>query len=140
MLRGEFEPAGESTPDDLLAAYETRLREIIDAAGVDSTSDDSGVDRETITALANGESVEVSLSDATAILALDDDLPDADTIEAEALDVLLMGMTTAVMDVDAVAGALDGAMDPKEIQQKIEGRFPMTIEEYARIHHAIESG
>jgi hypothetical protein len=43
------------------------------------------------------------------------------------------------MDVDALASGLDDDMDPKEIQQKIEGRAPMTLAEYARIVRYIQA-
>ncbi|MFB6077068.1 MAG: DUF5791 family protein, partial [Candidatus Nanohaloarchaea archaeon] len=60
-------------------------------------------------------------------------------IEAEARDILLMGMTAAVVDVDRLASAIDGEMEPKEIQQKVEGRQDMTVAEYARLHHELEA-
>ena len=39
----------------------------------------------------------------------------------------------------ALAAGIDGAMDPKEIQQKVEGRHPLTLGEYALLHGFIES-
>ncbi len=137
MIRGEFEDAGERTPDDLRAEYEERLAESVDRVGVDAAVEESGVDRETVEALAAGDSPEMSLEDAAAILALDDDRPSADAVAAEARDILLMGMTTAVLDVETLSSGVDGAMEPKEIQQKIEGRHPMTLGEYATLHQFI---
>jgi hypothetical protein len=141
MLRGEFESAGERTPDDLRADYEARLRATIDRLGAETVARRAGIDRDVVAALAAGESPELTLEAAAAILACEDATPDGETIELEALDILLMGMTTAVLDVDALAAGLDGEFDfdPKEIQQKIEGRHPITLTEYAAIHSYVAS-
>lgn len=138
MLRGEFESAGDQSPAALREAYYTRLREAIGAVSVDTASEASGVDRDVIEAIANGKLPELTLEAAAGILAAEEDMPPDGSIAAEARDILLMGMTTAVVDVDAVAAGIDADMDPKEIQQKIEGRHPMTLEEYAVIHGFLE--
>jgi hypothetical protein len=138
MLRGEFESAAESSPETLRDAYLTALRETIERVGVDAVVAESGVARETVRAVADGDEPELTLETAAAILATDPDRPDAGAIEAEALDILLMGMTTAVVDVDAVAAGIGGEMDPKEVQQKVEGRYPVTLAEYAAVHHFLE--
>lgn len=139
MLRGEFESAGERAPGKLRAAYESRLRETVESIGVETVARRSGVDRSVLESLTAGDSPELTLEAAAAILAADPERPAGDVIEAEALDILLMGMTTAVVDVDAVAAGLDGEMDPKEIQQKVEGRYPITLAEYARVHRFLEA-
>lgn len=138
MLRDEFETPGQRAPEDLRAAYERVLAETVESVGVDSVAEESGVDRETLAALIDGDSPEVTLEDAAAILATDPDRPDADFIVADARDMLLMGMSIAVLDVDAVASGIGGRMEAKEIQQKLEGRFPMTLAEYALLHQYIE--
>ena len=137
MIRGEFDDAGDRTPEDLRGGYEAMLSDVIDEVGVETAIDETAVDRETIEALAAGESPEVTVEEAAAILALGDDRS-ADAIAAEARDILLMGMTTAVLDVETLSSGVDGALEPKEIQQKIEGRFPMTLAEYATLHRFIE--
>ena len=63
----------------------------------------------------------------------------ADTILAEVRNHLLLEMSSAMLDVDAVAGGIDADLDPREVQAKIEGRHPMTLAEYARLHHFIAS-
>ena len=139
MLRTEFPDAGERSPEALLSAYGAVLAETVDAVGADSVVESTGLDRETVDAVADGDVETLSLEDATAVLAADPDRPDADALQAEAQDILLMGMTTAVMDVAALASGIDSQLEPKEIQQKIEGRYPMTLEEYALLHSYIES-
>jgi hypothetical protein len=138
MLRGTFEDAGELSPTELRSAYDDRLVETVETVGVETVTAETTVDRETLTALQAGESPELTLEAAMAILATDDELPDTDTLLAEARDILLMGMSMAVLDVEAVASGIEDAMEPKEIQQKAEGRFPMTLEEYALLHSYIE--
>jgi hypothetical protein len=137
MLRGEFEVGGQS-PEALHEAYLARLRGTVVAVGVETVSDRSGVDRDMVASLAAGEAPELTLEAAAAILAADPDLPDGETLAAEARDILLMGMTTAVVDVDAVAAGVDLDVGPKTIQQKVEGRHPITLAEYAHVHAFLE--
>ncbi|WP_267163462.1 DUF5791 family protein [Halovenus salina] len=138
MLRGRFEDANELSPEELRAAYDDRLVAVIKMVGRGTVAEEVEVDEAVLSALVAGESPEVTLETAAEILALDDELPDADSIAAEARDILLMGMSIAVLDVEAVASGLDDEMEPKEIQQKTEGRFPMTLDEYALVHNYIE--
>lgn len=125
------------TPTELLAAYEDELRATIDRVGADEVSEREGVDSDTVAALQDGDSPRIELTEAAAILATDADRPPADAIGAEARDILLLGMTTAVLDVDGLASAIDGAIEPKEIQQKVEGRHPMSLREYALLHQEL---
>ena len=139
MLRAEFPDAGEQSPDALLSAYESVLAATVESVGVETVVESTDLDRETVRAAVDGEAGDCSLADAAAVLATDPERLDAETIQAEAQDILLMGMTTAVMDVESLASGIDSQLEPKEIQQKIEGRYPMTLREYAVLHSYIES-
>lgn len=139
MLRGEFDTAGEMSAEELRTAYERRLAETIENVGRSTVQEQTSVDEGIISALVAGESPELTLEATAEILATDSDLPDADSIVAEARDILLMGMSIAVLDVEAVASGINDEMEPKEIQQKTEGRFPMTLDEYATVHSYIEA-
>ncbi len=138
MLQNAADDPGERSPEDLRARYEAVLRETIETVGPSEVADRSGVPRDTIDALAAGESPEVTLEEAAAILAAHPDNPDADAITAEVRDDLMMGLSIAVLDVEAVESGINGQIEAKEIQQKIEGRFPMTLAEYALIHGFVE--
>ncbi|WP_336336937.1 DUF5791 family protein [Haloarcula brevis] len=138
MLRGEFPDAGEQAPEELLAAYGTVLAETVETVGVDGVADATGLDRATVEAFASGDIADRTLDEAVAVLSAGPDRPDADALQAEAQDILLMGMTTAVMDVESLASGIDDELEPKEIQQKIEGRYPVTLSEYALLHSHIE--
>ena len=139
MLTGRFEDAGERTPEQLRADYEAAIAAAIDGVDPATAAERAGVDAATVEALLDGDSPELELTDAAALLAMGEEYPDADTVVAEARDVLLLGMTTAVMDVDALSSAIGGEIAPKLIQQKVEGRHPITLAEYATLHHAIEA-
>ncbi len=139
MLRGRFADAGDISPAELRSAYEDVLAETVTSAGVSTVADRSGVDEETLQALVDGDSPELTLEAAAAVVAVDDQYPDADAVEADARDILLMGMSIAVLDVEAIAAGLNDELEPKEIQQKVEGRYPITLAEYALIHNYIES-
>jgi len=135
MLRAEFPDAGEQSPETLLEAYASVVTATVESVGVDAVVDGTGLDRDTVT----GDVGDLTLDEAAAILATDAERPDAETIAADARDILLMGMTTAVMDVESLASGIDTQLEPKEIQQKIEGRYPVTLSEYAVLHSYIES-
>ncbi|QSG07295.1 DUF5791 family protein [Halapricum desulfuricans] len=149
MLTGHFPDAGERDPEALLVAYLDVLGDVIDEQGVETVVAETDLSTATAEALADGETAspdapgsveragDITLDEAAAVLARSEAFPDAETVAAEARDVLLMGMTTAVMDVDAVASRLDDT-DPKTVQQQVEGRHPITLEEYARIHSLLE--
>lgn len=139
MIQESVADPASLSPEELREGYEDRLRETIETVGASTVATDAGVARSTVDALAAGEEVELTLEEAAAILATDPETPDKEAIEAEALDALMMGMSMAVLDVETLSSELDAQLEPKEIQQKIEGRFPVTLEEYARIHHAIET-
>lgn len=139
MLRGRFESAGELSPAELRSRYVDLLADTVEAVGTEEVATRAGVDRTMIEDLADGASPELTLEEAAAILAADESLPDAESIAAEARDILLMGMSIAVLDVEALAAAVDDELEPGEIQGKVEGRYPMTLREYALLHQYIES-
>lgn len=138
-LRGEYDA-------DLRAAIGNRGTEAQSASSprstlsredVDAAAEESGVDREAVAALAEGESPELSVPDAAAIQALDEESPDAETIVEMAWEHLLLGMSTAVLDVETLASELDAELSAKEVQQKLERRSPATLDEFVAIEHAI---
>jgi len=122
------------SPEQLRDAYERELRAVVDARGVETVAAETDVGAETIEALLDDGSPTLTLSEAAAILAVDDDAPDAGTIVQEVRDRLLMGMTTGVVDVDTIASNVDLDLSGQEVQQAIEGRIPMTLDELAAIH------
>ena len=132
---------GARTPAELRELYEAELLAVVDRHGLEAVASASDVDEATLCALQDGDSpeLELELEAAASVLAVADDAPDADTIATVSRDALLMGMTTAVLDVEAVESGLDGELEAREIQSKIEGRFPMTLEEFALLHRYIES-
>jgi hypothetical protein len=135
MRRGAIDAAEAEDADALLERYRTLLQETVDAVGVDRVVTESDLDRETVERAVSGDAGEVTLDDAASILASDPGTDDAEAIAAEARDILLLGMTTAVLDVESLASELDGAMGAKALQQKVEGRHPMTLAEYAAVHY-----
>lgn len=139
MLRDEFADPADRDPESLLGAYRQAIAESVESVGVETVAAETDVDEATLEALVAGEGPELTLEEAAAILATDPDRPDAEFIVADARDILLMGMSTAVLDVEALASGIDGRMEAKEIQQKVEGRHPMTLAEYALLHQYIES-
>ena len=134
----EEREAGELSPDELRARYDRQLRETIDEYSIDRVIEESGLAHDRIDALAAGESPTLTLEEGAKILAVADDEPGAEDIVLETRDHLLMGMTVGVLDVEAVESGIDGAFDAREIQQKIEGRLRMTLDELAVLHSYID--
>lgn len=140
MIHDVADDPGSLTPTELRQQYETELRATIEEVGAETVAEQSGIDRERIDEITeeNGGTSDIELMDAASVLATREGTPDAESIAMEARDVLLMGMTTAVLDVDTLESEIDGRIEAKEIQQKIEGRFSMTLAEYALLQQAIE--
>jgi len=126
--------------DDLRAEYAQDLAAVVDEHGVDAVVDETGLDREAVASIADADlPADLSLQDAARVLSLRDGVADPDTVVEIACDHLLLGMTTGVMDVDAVESDLEIDLDAKEVQQKIERRAPMTFDEYVHVQHVIAS-
>mgnify|MGYP006295279829 CR=1 FL=1 len=133
MFHDVVDDPGEYSADELYERYESLLIETVERAGAAEASERSGVDRATVDALLAGESPELTLEEAAALLALDVE-EDPETIVALDRDALLMGMTNAVVDVESLARGVDGDLEARELQAKVEGRFPMTLREFADVH------
>jgi len=139
MLHDVAEEGAEPTPSALRTAYTDALRSTVAAVGPETVAADSEVEADRIEALAGGESPNLTVEEAAAVLAVDPDQPDAEAIVFELRDHLLMGMTTGVLDVDTIAATADVDLTGQEIQQAIEGRTAMTLDQLAAIQSVIDS-
>lgn len=136
MLQDLVERPGERSPGELHEAYLASLRESLESLGVDAVAEASDVEREPLEHLADGDAVELTLEEAAGIVAADAEAS-ADAVAAEARDHLLLGMTSAVLDVDTIAANVEG-MDGTSVQQRIEGRMGMLLEEFASLQAFID--
>ncbi|MHC3437324.1 DUF5791 family protein [Natrialbaceae archaeon A-gly3] len=127
------------SPSELRTEYEAEFASILENVGIEEAVEETGIDRERLEALANGESPEMSLEEAAEIQTLADGEPDAETIVTMAGEHLLLGMSSAVLDVEAVESHIEIDLEAKEIQQKIERRAPMGFEEFVHVQHVIVS-
>jgi hypothetical protein len=134
MLYDAADDPGGRSPEALREAYEAQLRSVVDAVGAETAAADSGVDEDDIRAIEAGAVPDLRVADAAAVLALDDDRPDAESIVLELRDHLLMAMTTGVVDVDTLAANVDLDLSGQEVQQALEGRTEMTLAQLAAIH------
>jgi len=138
MLHTVADETDDLSPNGLQTAYEGDLRTTVETVGVDTAVADTELNGDTVEAIVDGETDDLTLTEAADIAALDDNAPDAEAIVLETRDHLLMGMTTAVLDVDAVAAELDADLTGQEVQQAVEGRIKMTLPELAAIQSVIE--
>lgn len=120
-------------PDALRAAWFERLRDVVSTVGPEQVVTATSLDPETVEALAAGDRPAIDLETAAAVLALAPESHDPEFIRLGVLDELLLGMTTAVVDVETVAANVAPEMDPKGVQQRLEGRAPISLEELAAI-------
>ena len=139
MFHDVADDPGSLAPEALRELYEAELRGVLEGHGIAEVAEASGVDESTLRALADGESPELTLEEASAMMAVAEGTADAETIATVSRDALLMGMTTAVLDVEAVESGIGGRLEAREIQSKIEGRFPLTLGEFALLQQYIES-
>jgi hypothetical protein len=139
MLQDAADEPEALSPGQLRDAYDAELQAVIDARGVDAVAAAADLPTETVAAIAEDRSPSLTVSDAAAILAVDADGRSADSIVQEVRDHLLMGMTTGVLDVDTIATNVDLDLSGQEIQQAIEGRIPMTLDELAAVHGYVAS-
>lgn len=129
---------GEITAASLLAAFETLLADAVDEAGRGHVAEAAGLDDGVVERAAEGDAAALSLEEGTAVLAAASGR-DPEAATAELRDHLLMGMATAVLDVDTIAASIDADLTGQEVQQTLEGRAAMTLEELAEIMAVIET-
>ncbi|TYT61422.1 DUF5791 family protein [Natrialba swarupiae] len=125
------------SPAELRAEYEGDLEVVVETHGPDTVATETGLDRDVVDALVAGDAPDLSLEDAAEIQSLAEGAPDPETIVTMACEHLLLGMSTAVLDVDAVESDLEIDLAAKEIQQKIERRAPMSLEEFVHVQYVI---
>ncbi len=138
MLHEIADSPGELRPTELHERYLEALAAVLKNHGVEPIADRSGLDPADLRSVIEGDDPGLTLEEAASILAVPEDAPDGETIAAVARDDLLMGMTTAVLDVEAVESGIDGELEAREIHSKIEGRFPMTLREFALLSQYID--
>lgn len=137
MLTADVSP--DISPSELADRYRGALRDSLAGTDLSSASERTGLPVERLEAVTAGGAPDqpLTLAEAAAIVSLSDDSTTQDDVLGEVRDVLLLEMSTAVVDVDTVTRELEGPTDAATIQRKIEGRESMTLDEYAAIRLAI---
>lgn len=133
MLHEELDARGEYSVEELAGAYADAVAEVVDDLGAEAVAERTGVDPDRIAAVGDRAAVELTVSDAAAVLALADGAPSADAIRASVREQLMLEISGAMLDVDALAAGIGPDLDATEVQAKVEGRMPMTLEEFAAI-------
>jgi len=121
----------------LLAAFETMVSEAASEVGRGVLTDEAELSEGVADAVVDGDAANVTVADAAAVLAVTRER-DADTMVAELRDHLLIGMATAVLDVDTLAVEIAADLTGQEVQQALEGRTAMTLGQLAEIMAVIE--
>jgi len=140
MLHTVAEKHSDPSPATLQTGYFDQLRTVVESAGTEQVAAESKIDADRLDALAAGDDPTLTVEEAAGILAVSEENPDSEAIVFEVRDHLLLGMTTAVLDVDTIAANVEVDLTGQEVQQTIEGRIEMTLEELAAIQSVIEEG
>ena len=130
--------ADEPAAAELLAAFETLVSEPAAEVDLDRLVGEIGLSEADASDLRDGDVAALSLSDGAAVLAAANPDRDAVAMVAEVRDHLLMGMATAVLDVDSIAAKIDADLTGQEVQQALEGRTTLTLGQLAEILAVIE--
>lgn len=140
MFTDPIDPDGVS-PADIRAEYASTLEATLNDVGVDTAAAETDLDADHLAAIRDGDAdtADITVQEAMAVLALDDEWPDAETLRLELQDHVMLEMSSAIVDVETLAAGIEDDLDAKEVQQRVEGRHPMTIGEYARISHFLAS-
>ncbi|MFC7068163.1 DUF5791 family protein [Halobaculum lipolyticum] len=139
MLYDALADPDGATAGDLLAAYAAELATALDGDDPARVAADTGVDEDTVVAMASGDPdavAAVRLEDAAAVLERTEGVP-AHDIDYEVRDHLMMGMVTAILDVDTIAAEIDADLTGQEVQQALEGRTRLTLGELADVQALI---
>lgn len=135
VLTDPVDPSAVS-PRELLECYADRVAEAAAEIGPDAATDHESLDVAALESASAGRATDLTLEAAISILALARGEPPAAGIAA-VRDHLLLTMSGAVMDVESLAAAVEADLEPGEVQAMVEGRLPITLDQYARLHHAI---
>lgn len=138
MLTDAVDDAADIDPETLHERYVSELAVLLEDHGISAVAERTGIDLDRLRALPERDP-DLTLEETASILAATGAYPDTETAVQDVRDHLLIRMSSAIVDVDALAVALDDDLGPQEYQQKIEGRMETTLSEYARIYHYVES-
>ncbi|WP_075937038.1 DUF5791 family protein [Halosegnis longus] len=138
MLHDLVADPGDHSGTELYDAMVAELAAGVESVGVDAIAAETDVPEATLRDLVAGDQPELTVEEAAAILAVVED-DHAGDIVALSRDAIMMGMSQAVLDVEALAADAGDELEPREVQSKIEGRFPMTLREFALFHATIQA-
>jgi len=140
MLTEEIADPAATTPEALRTQYLAALTAVVEERGIEAVAAETELSTERVEAILDDPDA-VTVAEATAVLSCSPDYPAADDYLLEVRDHLMLQMSSAVVDIGALRRGIETDLDPKELQQKVEGRREMTLTEYARvIHHlAVEN-
>ncbi|GAA0519645.1 hypothetical protein SAMN04488066_10763 [Halorubrum aquaticum] len=136
--QSDVEGGEEIEATALSAAFESMLIEAAAEVVRDGTGDGPSIDPAIIEAIDDGDAASLTVEEAVSVLAAADGR-DADAMVAELRDHLLMGMATAVLDVDTIAASIDADLTGQEVQQVLEGRAAMTLDQLAEVMAVVET-
>lgn len=136
MLLADDEDIAEYEIRELKDAYGQTIRHGLKQAGRDVV-EPRLTDSNAIEAIQSGDVDNITLKNAAVVIGLSTDDMRPPAVESELRERVILGMSNAVLDIDSLVRESGLNLSPKELQQRIEGRAPMTLGEYAQVRLAI---
>lgn len=130
--------AGRQSSAAVLDLVNTELTRIIEVHGVETVAGETTVSRGQIAAIQQGAECGLTVADAAAILGVAETDGDGAVRRLDFRDTLLVWMSEAVLDVEDLAAEL-GDTDPTALRDRIDGREPFSLQEYASVVAIVET-
>ncbi|GAA0293086.1 DUF5791 family protein [Halarchaeum salinum] len=134
MLTADIAEPEATSPEALRTQYLGALTAVLEGRGTEAVAAETDLTAERIAALLDDPDA-VTVEETAAVLSCSPDYPAAEDYLLEIRDHLMLQMSSAVVDVGSLQRAIETDLDAKALQQKVEGRREMTLEEYARVVH-----
>ncbi|GAD53647.1 hypotheical conserved protein [Halarchaeum acidiphilum MH1-52-1] len=141
MLTEAIADPEATSPAELRTQYLAALTAVVEERGAEGVAGETDLSADRVESLLADDDATITVEEAAAVLSCSPDYPAADDYLLEVRDHLMLQMSSAVVDVDALRRGIETDLDAKELQQKVEGRREMTLDEYARVvrHLAVEN-
>ncbi len=120
-----------NSPEELYQRYLDELQSILQSTNSTEQLAETQLAEDLITDVVEGNEVSLTLSEVVEIWACQSEALDPDQLLTETRHDLLLSMSNAITNIDALAGDIDADLSPNEIQAKLEGRLPLTLYEFA---------
>lgn len=131
--------AGARSPQAVVDHVVSLLNEVIRSRELAALGESIPMSQQRLETIREGENPDLSMREVAAILGVREDAPEGVVVREEFRDSLVVWMSEAVLDVEAVAASVGGT-DPATLRDRIDGIEPFALQEYAAVVAVVETG